>query len=773
MSGIKPQQEAQDIALRAIEIARDYRHEMTTLEHVLAALLETPDVQKFMTSLGIEAKTIADAIEAFFVGGFIEQSHDGNPMKTVNFESLFIRVIGASLFSSRKAATPMDVLLHLAQFPHEDCHAVTALLNAKITPFEIKRYIAHGQPMGSMASPQPVRPDGMPAPEVAPTNRAEAVKFIERFASNLNDKARKGKIDPVIWRAEELLQTMQILSRRAKNNAIYVGDPGVGKTSLAEGLAYNIVKGEVPALLKNATVWSLDIGALVAGTRFRGDFEERIGLVLKALGFLSEPLPDGDPKSPELSVLFIDEIHTIMDAGAGSKGSLDVGNMLKPALAKGTLRCIGSTTVEEYRKYFEKDRALARRFKKVQIDEPSPELTKAILRGLRNIYETYHNITYTDAALDAAVDLTHRHIHTALLPDKAIDIIDQAGATQRVFPEGERLTVIDVEQIEAEVSKVVLIPVQDMTEDDTAKLSRLEDDLEAAVFGQPKALRALTDAVLISRSGLREENLPAGSYLFAGPTGCGKTECARQLAKTLDIPLIKFDMSEYMEEHSVSKLIGAPPGYVGFGDGVAGDGLLVNAIDTNPSCVLLLDEIEKAHPNLFNILLQVMDDAKLTNSQGKTVHFNNVILIMTSNVGVGSTEATTIGFGRETKGAEFDAKAIQRLFKPEFRNRLDAVIQFDPLKPEVMIRIVDKFLASLRALAGHRNVAIKASQSARDWLAKAGYDPVFGARPLARIISEHVKKPLSRAILFGELRSGGTARIGCSQGVLTVKSSPL
>lgn len=751
-------QEAQTIAVRAIEIAIDNHHEMATLEHVLIALLETPDVQTCLTGLNADAIELAMVMNSFLTGSFVgTATQPGPPPRTAAFETLFGRAVATAVFSARKVVTPVDLLLHLAQFPHEDSYAVTALLQANVTPLAIKKFLAHG----SRADGHEMAGGLIDAPHVepVPTTRQDAIAVIRKYAANLNEQVAQGKIDPLIGRARELDQTLQVLARRSKNNCLYVGDAGVGKTALAEGLAYHIVRGTVPALLTNAVVWSLDLGALVAGTRFRGDFEERMKHVLNALILLSEPLPDGDPLAPPLAILFIDEIHMIMEAGAGSRGSMDVGNMLKPALSKGSLRCIGSTTPEEYRKHFEKDRALVRRFRKITIGEPSVAESKLILRGLRGLYEAYHQISYTEAALDAAVDLTHRHVHAAWLPDKAIDIIDQAGARQRISPPDERLTLIDVAAIEAEVAQLAVLPVQVMAEPDSAKLGRLHTDLAAVVFGQSQALTALTDAVMITRAGLREPHLPAGSYLFTGSTGVGKSEVARQLARTLGLPLIKFDMSEYMEKHAVSKLIGAPPGYVGFGDGAAGDGLLVNAIDTSPACVLLLDEIEKAHEDLFNILLQVMDDATLTNAQGKTVRFDDVILIMTTNAGVAATEHAAIGFGRRDEAGEIDDKAIKRLFKPEFRNRLDAIIGFNRLAPAVMIRIVDKFLAALAVLTERRGVTLDVTQPARLWLAAKGYDPVFGARPLRRLIADSLKRPLSRLMLFGALQAGGTVRV--------------
>jgi ATP-dependent Clp protease ATP-binding subunit ClpA len=521
------QQEAMSIATRAVELARQYRHEMVTLEHVLMALLETEEVQTCLNQLQVDIAEIGNTIQTFMTGDFIDKNDHGRPIKTIAFETLFVRAVASGLFSARKTVTAVDILLHMLQYPHEDNFAVSTLLRANLNSTMLKRFLSHGV-AGATSSPMGTTP-GMAAAgaeagtaEPEPGSRDEAIKFIKKFATNLNEEALAGKIDPIIGRAVELDNTVQILARRTKNNLIYVGEPGTGKTACAEGLAYNITKGDVPTILKNATVWSLDIGNLVAGTRFRGDLEERMKIFLKCMTFLSEPLPESDPNSPAINILFIDEMHTVMEAGSGSKGSLDVANMLKPALAKGTLRCIGSTTYEEYRKHFEKDRALSRRFKKIQIDEPSPELTKKILRGLRGLYEAFHGVTYTDAALDAAVDLTHRYVHTALLPDKAIDIIDQAGSRQRITPEDQRLVIIDVEQIEAEVSKIAKIPSQNITETESDKLQRLESDLASKVFGQEKALTALNDAVIISRSGLREPNLPAGAYLLTGSSGVGK-----------------------------------------------------------------------------------------------------------------------------------------------------------------------------------------------------------------------------------------------------------
>lgn len=747
--------EVSDVAQRAIAIARENHHEMATLEHILSALLENEDIKKCFNALSVDIEEMSDLMNSFMKAGFIPTTTSPDaPSKSQDFEVLFLRVVGIARFSSRRTATALDVLLNMTQLPHEDSYAVTALLRAGVNSLNVKKYLAHGSSQHYVARSEFEGMGG--GVDAEPSNKEEAIKYLKKYSADLNQLAKDGKIDPLIGRAEEVDQIVQITARRTKNNCILVGDSGVGKTAVVEGLALKIVAGEVPEILKDSTIYALDIGALVAGTRFRGDFEERMKLVLKSLTYLPE------------SILFIDEIHTIMDAGAGSKGSLDVANLLKPALAKGQLRCIGSTTAEEYRKHIEKDRAIVRRFKKVIIDEPSPEVTKVILRGLKSSYESFHGVTFTDEAIDAAVDLTHKYVTTSLLPDKAIDIIDNAGARQRILPVGLRKTEIGAHEIEQEVSRITKIPAKEIAESEETVMLRLDNDLKKEVFGQNEAIDVLVDSVFISRAGLRDIKKPAGSYLFVGPTGVGKTEMARQLAKSLNIPLVKFDMSEYMEKHSVSKFIGAPPGYVGFGEGGAGNGILVNAIDTNPSCVLLLDEIEKAHDDIFNVLLQVMDDARLTSSGGKTVNFRNVTLIMTSNVGISSFDKNPLGFV-ESEIAEVDEKAIKNLFRPEFRNRLDSIVKFNRLRPENMVRIVDKFIAEMEELSASRNVKIHIEEDAREWLAKEGYDPAMGARPLARVINDNIKKPLSRLMLLGPLKEGGIAVVTLKDGKLSVE----
>jgi ATP-dependent Clp protease ATP-binding subunit ClpA len=573
-------------------------------------------------------------------------------------------------------------------------------------------------------------------------NRRGNQDALTNYCVNLNKKAMAGKIDPLIGRELEIERTIQILCRRTKNNPLYVGDPGVGKTAIAEGLAKRIVEGDVPEVLAKSTIFALDMGALLAGTRYRGDFEERLKAVVNEL------------EAMQGAILFIDEIHTVIGAGATSGGAMDASNLLKPALASGNLRCIGSTTYKEFRNYFEKDRALVRRFQKIDVNEPNIEDSIKILRGLKLNYEKHHKVRYTDEAIRAAVELSAKYINDRKLPDKAIDVIDEVGASRMLLPENKRRKTVTLRDVEEIVAKIARIPPKSVSADDKETLRNLERDLKSMVFGQDKAIDALAAAIKLARAGLREPEKPIGNYLFSGPTGVGKTEVAKQLASTMGIELIRFDMSEYMERHSVSRLIGAPPGYVGFDQG----GLLTDAIDQHPHAVLLLDEIEKAHPDLFNILLQVMDHGKLTDHNGKSVDFRNIILIMTTNAGASDLAKESIGFGRDTREGE-DGEAIKRLFTPEFRNRLDATIGFAGLTPEIVGRVVEKFVMQLEAQLADRNVTIEASSAAKEWLAERGYDKLYGARPLARVIQEYIKKPLAEELLFGKLVKGGSVKV--------------
>ena len=742
---------------RAVTDAKVRKHEAVTLEHLLSSILKEVDVVEIFSKMGIDIDSLQLALDVFLGGDFINEVDDSNPHPTRAFDEVITRAVGIGMFSTHERTMPVDVLVQLIQHPAADSYAVTCLNYFGVTPLTLKRLISHGSATPDARATPAHNPDGsMNLRE--PTSKEEAEALLAKFTSNLNETAGTGGIDPLIGRETEVEHIIQILARRQKNNIILVGEPGVGKTAIAEGLAVKITENQVPHTLASSTVYSLDIGALMAGTRFRGDMEERLKLILKSL----EMIPG--------SVFFIDEIHTIMGTGAGQSGALDIANLLKPSLAKGTIKCIGSTTNEEFRKHFEKDRAMMRRFKRVDINEPSIEDAKSILRGLRSRYETFHGVTYTDEALDAAVDLTARYVTNQLLPDKAIDIIDQAGARQRVAEEKNRVSVLTVTEIEAEVSRVAKIPEQTVREDESTKLESLQDDLSASVFGQDVALLTLADAVFVSRSGLRDANKPAGAFLFAGPTGVGKTEAARQLATTLGVPLIKYDMSEYMEKHSVSKLIGSPPGYVGYGDGAAGSGKLINDIEENPYSILLLDEIEKAHPDVFNILLQVMDDAKLTSSSGKSISFRNTIVIMTTNCGAEEATKRGIGFGSSSHSGDA-MKAIREKFSPEFRNRLDAIVQFKSLDTANILKVVDKFLATLQGQAAERSVEIEFTPASRQWLATKGFDPAMGARPLARTIHEHIKTPLSRLMVVGSLKNGGKACVDLIDDRLVVTPS--
>jgi ATP-dependent Clp protease ATP-binding subunit ClpA len=734
---------------RALAYANERRHEYATLEHLLLALTEDQDAVAVLRACGVNLDKLRSELGEYLdneLSNLItNRPEDAKP--TAGFQRVLQRAAIHVQSSGREEVTGANVLVAL--FSERESHAVYYLQEQEMTRFDAVNYISHGiaKAPGRNETKRVSGADDDAAAEKVVKKGTEA---LEAYCVNLNKKAAGGKIDPLIGRDQEVERTIQILCRRSKNNPLYVGDPGVGKTAIAEGLARRIVHGEVPDVLENATIFSLDMGSLLAGTRYRGDFEERLKAVLSEL------------EAMEGSILFIDEIHTVIGAGATSGGAMDASNLLKPALASGALRCVGSTTYKEYRNYFEKDRALVRRFQKIDVAEPSIEDAVKILRGLKPYYEKYHRVRYTNEAIRSAVELSARYIGDRKLPDKAIDIIDEVGAAQMLVPESRRKKTIQVKDVEAVVAKIARIPPKSVSRDDREVLLNLERDLRTMVFGQNKAIEALSSAIKLARAGLRDPEKPIGNYLFSGPTGVGKTEAARQLSLTLGIELIRFDMSEYMERHTVSRLIGAPPGYVGFDQG----GLLTDAIDQHPHAVLLLDEIEKAHPDLFNILLQVMDHGKLTDHNGKTVDFRNVILIMTTNAGASDMAKPAIGFERAARVGE-DMEAINRMFTPEFRNRLDSIIPFSALSPEVIGQVVDKFVIQLEAQLTDRGVSIELTDAAREWLGRKGYDPLYGARPLARVIQENIKKPLAEELLFGKLAKGGTVKVSVADDKLT------
>jgi ATP-dependent Clp protease ATP-binding subunit ClpA len=729
---------------RALAYANERRHDFATLEHLLLALTEDPDAIAVMRACNVDVerlrRDLIDYIDSQL--GNLVSNRGGEAKPTAGFQRVLQRAAIHVQSSGREEVTGANILV--AIFSERESHAVFFLQEQEMSRLDAVNYISHGiaKAHGRSENRRVQGAEGE-AGEKAAKGGSEA---LDSYCVDLNKKASAGKIDPLIGREAEVERTIQILCRRTKNNPLYVGEPGVGKTAIAEGLARRIVTGDVPEVLKGCVIYSLDMGSLLAGTRYRGDFEERLKAVIGEL----EKMPN--------AILFIDEIHTVIGAGATSGGSMDASNLLKPALAGGAIRCIGSTTYKEYRNYFEKDRALVRRFQKIDVNEPSLEDSIKILRGLKPYYEKHHNVRYTAEAIRAAVELAQRYINDRKLPDKAIDVIDEVGAAQMLLPEGKRRKTIAVKDVEAVVAKIARIPPKSVSRDDRLALQNLDRDLKTMVFGQEKPIDALSSAIKLARAGLREPEKPIGAYLFSGPTGVGKTEVARQLARSLGIELIRFDMSEYMERHTVSRLLGAPPGYVGFDQG----GLLTDAIDQHPHAVLLLDEIEKAHPDLFNVLLQVMDHGKLTDHNGKTVDFRNVILIMTTNAGASQMAKPAIGFGREGRTGE-DTEAIERMFSPEFRNRLDAVITFSTLVPEVVAKVVDKFVMQLEAQLADRQVTIELSDTARAWLARKGYDPLYGARPLSRVIQEYIKKPLAEELLFGRLEKGGIVQVDVAE----------
>jgi ATP-dependent Clp protease ATP-binding subunit ClpA len=727
-----------------VAYANQRKHEYATLEHLLLSLVDDEDAANVMRAcevdLGALRTTLSNYVDNELRSLVVDDGEDAKP--TSSFQRVIQRAVIHVQSSGREEVTGANVLV--AIFSERESHAAYFLQEQDMTRYDAVNFIAHGiaKKAGASEAKSVKGADDEEKPVVKTGGEA-----LDAYCVNLNEKAKQGKVDPLIGRSSEVERCIQILCRRNKNNPLLVGDPGVGKTAIAEGLARKIVNKQVPEVLSGSTIFSLDMGSLLAGTRYRGDFEERVKQVVKEL----ENHPD--------AILFIDEIHTVIGAGATSGGAMDASNLLKPALASGTLRCMGSTTYKEFRQHFEKDRALVRRFQKIDINEPTVEDTIKILKGLKTYYEDFHKLRYTSDAIKAAVELSAKYITDRKLPDKAIDIIDEAGASQMLLPEGRRKKVIGVKEVETVVAKIARIPPKSVSKSDTESLRQLETDLKRAVYGQDDAIDQLSSAMKMARAGLRDANKPIGCYLFSGPTGTGKTETARQLAATLGIELLRFDMSEYMERHTVSRLIGAPPGYVGFDQG----GLLTDAVDQHPHAVVLLDEIEKAHPDVFNILLQVMDHGVLTDANGKKVDFRNVVLIMTTNAGASDAQRQTIGFGRGKADDEAD-EAIKRLFTPEFRNRLDAVVAFKGLTPEIIRQVVQKFVMQLEAQLADRHVTIETSEDAADWLAKNGFDELYGARPLARVIQEHIKKPLADEILFGKLVKGGHVKVVLKDG---------
>src|SRR4030088_1746955 len=728
---------------RALAIANERHHQYATLEHLLLSLIDDSDAAAVMRACSVDLDklrtSLVNYLETEFENLVTDGADDAKP--TAGFQRVIQRAVIHVQSSGREEVTGANVLI--AIFAERESHAAYFLQEQDMTRYDAVNYISHGiAKRPGVSEARPVRGVDEETETKGNEDSKKKGEALETYCVNLNKKARDGKIDPVIGRNSEINRAIQVLCRRQKNNPLFVGEAGVGKTAIAEGLARRIINNEVPDVLRNATVFALDMGTLLAGTRYRGDFEERLKQVIKEL----EAYPG--------AIMFIDEIHTVIGAGATSGGAMDASNLLKPALASGTLRCIGSTTYKEYRQYFEKDRALVRRFQKIDVNEPTVPDAIEILKGLKPYFEDYHKLKYTSEAIKAAVELSARYIHDRKLPDKAIDVIDESGAAQMLLPESRRKKTIGNKEIETTIATMARIPQKTVSKDDAVVLQHLDQTLKQVVYGQDKAIAALSASIKLARAGLREPEKPIGCYLFSGPTGVGKTEVAKQLAVALGVEMIRFDMSEYMERHTVSRLIGAPPGYVGFDQG----GLLTDGVDQHPHCVLLLDEIEKAHPDLFNVLLQIMDHGKLTDHNGKQVDFRNVILIMTTNAGASDMAKDAIGFGRGKREGE-DEEAIKRLFTPEFRNRLDATIAFAALTRATIDRVVEKFVLELEAQLIDRDVTFDLTPEATRWLGEKGYDDSFGARPLARVIQEHIKKPLADEILFGKLLHGGTRRV--------------
>ncbi|MFN4357670.1 ATP-dependent Clp protease ATP-binding subunit ClpA [Sphingopyxis alaskensis] len=731
----------------ALKAASERHHEYATLEHLLFALIDDDHAAEVMRACGVALGDLQSAVVHYLDTELDSLKVEGHsdPSPTSGFQRVVQRAILHVQSSGKDEVTGANVLVAL--FSERESYAVYFLQQQDLTRLDAVSYLSHGVGKGGKPAAQAEPEEKEEAKDKDSSGKNKKETALDQFTVNLNEKAKTGKVDPLIGRSAEVDRTIQILCRRSKNNPLYVGDPGVGKTAIAEGLARKIIEGDVPEVLLPAVIYSLDMGALLAGTRYRGDFEERLKQVVTEL----EGLPH--------AILFIDEIHTVIGAGATSGGAMDASNLLKPALSGGVIRCIGSTTYKEFRNHFEKDRALLRRFQKIDVIEPSLDDTKKILAGLRSAFEAHHQVRYTPDAINAAVDLSARYINDRKLPDKAIDVIDEVGAMQMLVAPSKRKKTITAREIEAVIATMARIPPKSVSTDDKAVLASLETDLKRVVFGQNTAIEVLSSAIKLSRAGLRDPEKPIGNYLFSGPTGVGKTEVAKQLASIMGIPLQRFDMSEYMERHSVSRLIGAPPGYVGYDQG----GLLTDAIDQNPHCVLLLDEIEKAHPDLFNILLQVMDNGRLTDHHGKTVDFRNVILIMTTNAGASDMARESIGFGQQTR-EDAQEEAVKRMFTPEFRNRLDAIVPFGYLPPEVVARVVDKFILELELQLADRNVHIQLDDAAREWLTAKGYDKLYGARPMGRLIQEKIKQPLAEELLFGKLVHGGEVKVKMKTG---------
>ena len=717
----------EQIVERTFNLSKDYKHQYVQVEHLLAIILDAEEVEDILMDLGVEAKEISRELYTYLEQEIETQSDDKDPKKTVMLERVFNRAFTQALFNGRSNLDPRDLFISiLSEKQTPACHILSMY---GITRENVVRYLSD--------------PGIQEVPENITSNKpSKQERMLKKFCANLNEQASTGEIDPIVGREEQLEALTQTIARRKKNNVILVGESGVGKTAIAEGLAYLINEDSVPDIIKDHTVYSLDIGALLAGTKFRGDFEERLKEVLDIL------------ESRDNTILFIDEIHMIMGAGNAGQGAMDVANLLKPALQKGKLRCIGSTTYEEYREHFEKDKALNRRFYKVDVPEPTPEDAKRIVVNSIPAYELYHNIAYTQDALHGAVDLTHQYWHNKFLPDKAFDVLDAAAARQKLLPAEQQKPVLDLDDIRYEVARMTRIPIDQLvlTKDSEYKKEQqidIEQALRVKVFGQDEALEKLADSIYIAKAGLKDPNKPIGNYLFTGPTGVGKTETAKQLSEIMSMELIRFDMSEYQERHTVAKLIGAPPGYVGYGEGGQGSGLLINKLEEHPNCILLLDEIEKAHPDVSNVLLQIMDNGMITSSDGKSVSARNAIVILTSNLGARDAEKNLIGFG-QGKNESANEEAVNSFFAPEFRNRLDAVVQFKKLNQKLMYSVTEKFIKELDAMLEPRNIVLEYDQEVIEWLTAKGFTETMGARPMARVINEKIKKPLAKQILFGQ-----------------------